>query len=54
MESRETEIISLLEKLVAKQTEGLKILNNGEEPEPDSDEVRQKYLEYVKERLSQP
>ncbi len=54
MKSREGEIISLLEKLVAKQNEGLKILNNGKEPEPVSEEERQKYLEYIQQRLSQP
>ncbi len=51
MKSREIEVISLLKKLICKQNECLKLFNNGSSSKPISDGKRQKYVEYIKQRL---
>jgi hypothetical protein len=45
----EKKVIELLEKIVAKQNEGLAILM--EQPPQYSPEVKAKYIEFVKHRL---
>jgi hypothetical protein len=51
MKSFEVEVIALLEKLVVKQMETLKIFNNDKEPQSPTPEEFQRYKEYVERRL---
>jgi len=52
MGNSEFQIIRLLEKLIAKQEETLKLLNKNYNPKSITEVERQKYRDYVQQRLS--
>jgi hypothetical protein len=51
MRSREIEVISLMEKVISKQNECLKLFNKSSSPKPISDGKRQNYVEDIRQRL---